>query len=131
MTGAAGGVSRAFPSPAELRAAGPEVLAMPASRRRALLALAEAWPVADPAALLELPGVGPWTAGYVAMRLGDRDAFLPTDAGVRNGLRALGASGSAADALRRADRWRPYRAHAVLHLWNVPHTRTPVGVSPA
>ncbi len=37
-----------------------------------------------------LPGIGPWTLGYVALRSGDDDAFLPTDLGVRHGLEALG-----------------------------------------
>ena len=63
-------------------------------------------------ALLELPGIGPWTAEYVAMRaLGDPDAWMPTDLGVRHGLARLGVGPEAAEA------WRPYRAHAVVHLW--------------
>ena len=62
--------------------------------------------------LLELPGIGPWTAEYVAMRaLADPDAWLPTDLGVRHALARLGAEPEAADA------WRPFRAHAVIHLW--------------
>ena len=65
--------------------------------------------------VLELPGIGPWTAAYVAMRaLGDPDAWLPTDLGVRHGLERLGAPPEAAEASR------PYRAHAVRHLWAVP-----------
>jgi AraC family transcriptional regulator, regulatory protein of adaptative response / DNA-3-methyladenine glycosylase II len=71
-------------------------------------------PDAARAALLELPGIGPWTADYVAMRaLGDPDAWLPTDLGVRAGLARLGAPPAAADA------WRPHRTHAVRHLWGV------------
>ena len=63
-------------------------------------------------ALLELPGIGPWTAEYVAMRaLGDPDAWLPTDLGVRHGLARLGLGEEAAEA------WRPHRTHAVRHLW--------------
>jgi AraC family transcriptional regulator, regulatory protein of adaptative response / DNA-3-methyladenine glycosylase II len=93
---------------------------MPRSRQRTLAALAGALadglrlePGADArAALLELPGIGPWTAEYVAMRaLGDPDAWLPTDLGVRRGLERLGVGEEAAEA------WRPYRAHAVRHLW--------------
>jgi AraC family transcriptional regulator of adaptative response / DNA-3-methyladenine glycosylase II len=62
--------------------------------------------------LLELPGIGPWTAGYIAMRaLGDPDAWLPTDVGVRRGLARIGAPPRAPEA------WRPYRTHAVRHLW--------------
>jgi AraC family transcriptional regulator of adaptative response / DNA-3-methyladenine glycosylase II len=93
---------------------------MPRSRQRTLAALAAA--LADGlalepgtearAALLELPGIGPWTAEYVAMRaLGDPDAWLPTDLGVRRGLEQLGVGEEAAEA------WRPHRAHAVRHLW--------------
>jgi AraC family transcriptional regulator of adaptative response / DNA-3-methyladenine glycosylase II len=70
--------------------------------------------------LLELPGVGPWTASYVAMRaLGDRDAFLPTDLGVRRGLERLGVPGDPRSAERYAERWRPFRSYAVQHLWAV------------
>jgi AraC family transcriptional regulator, regulatory protein of adaptative response / DNA-3-methyladenine glycosylase II len=59
-----------------------------------------------------VPGVGPWTADYVALRaLADPDAWLPTDLGVRHALARLGAGPEA------AERWRPYRAHAVAHLW--------------
>jgi AraC family transcriptional regulator of adaptative response / DNA-3-methyladenine glycosylase II len=102
---------------------------MPRSRRRTLAALAEALagglrlePGEDArAALLELPGIGPWTAEYIAMRaLGDPDAWLPTDLGVRHGLARLGAGEEAAEA------WRPFRAHAVRHLWaSAPAARTP------
>jgi AraC family transcriptional regulator of adaptative response / DNA-3-methyladenine glycosylase II len=95
-------------------------MAMPRSRQRALAALASALadglrlePGEDArAALLELPGIGPWTAEYVAMRaLGDPDAWLPTDLGVRHGLARIGATAEDAEA------WRPHRAHAVRHLW--------------
>jgi AraC family transcriptional regulator of adaptative response / DNA-3-methyladenine glycosylase II len=61
-------------------------------------------------ALRALPGIGDWTAQYVAMRgCGQRDAFPATDLGLR---RALGADPGA-----RAERWRPWRAYAALHLW--------------
>ena len=64
------------------------------------------------ARLLDLPGIGPWTAEYIAMRaLGDPDAWMPTDLGVRHGLERLGVGVEAAEA------WRPYRAHAIMHLW--------------
>ena len=49
--------------------------------------------------------------------LGDRDAFLPTDLGVRRALEGLGADGSPAAAEAVAERWRPYRAYALAHLW--------------
>lgn len=66
------------------------------------------------AGLLALPGIGPWTADYVALRcLGDDDAFLPGDLVLR---RALGAR-TPAEALARAQAWRPWRGYALLHLW--------------
>ncbi|MDQ0373150.1 DNA-3-methyladenine glycosylase family protein [Cellulomonas humilata] len=64
--------------------------------------------------LLALPGIGPWTADYLALRvLGDRDAMPVGDLVLR---RALGV-GSAADVTRLAERWRPLRAYAAVHLW--------------
>ena len=69
--------------------------------------------------LLALPGIGQWTAGYVAMReLRDPDAFLPGDVGVRRSLVALGRDGSPRRAAELAERWRPYRAYALQHLWS-------------
>ena len=70
------------------------------------------------ARLLALPGIGPWTTEYIAMRaLRDPDAFLPSDLGVRHALEGLGHDGRPAAAERLAERWRPYRAYAVQHLW--------------
>ncbi len=67
-------------------------------------------------ALKQLPGFGPWTRSYLAIRLGrDTDAFPETDIGL---LRAAGAA-SPAELLRMAERWRPWRAHAALYLWAV------------
>ena len=72
----------------------------------------------DRGRLLELPGIGPWTADYIAMRvLGDRDVFLATDLGVRRILRRLGLDDRPDAAARLAQRWRPYRAYAMLALW--------------
>ena len=69
-------------------------------------------------ALLALPGIGPWTANYVRLRaLGDPDAFLPTDLGVRKAVAALGADPAAIDAL--GARWAPWRAYAVILLWHL------------
>jgi AraC family transcriptional regulator, regulatory protein of adaptative response / DNA-3-methyladenine glycosylase II len=117
-----GALTHVWPRPEAIAEAAPR-MAMPRSRQRALAVLAAAladglWldPGADPAqaraALLELLGIGPWTAEYVAMRaLGDPDAWLPTDLGVRHGLARIGATADAAEA------WRPHRTHAVRHLW--------------
>jgi AraC family transcriptional regulator, regulatory protein of adaptative response / DNA-3-methyladenine glycosylase II len=101
------------------------VLAMPASRRRTVHALAEAMMTGALtldhgvdrdrafAQLVALPGIGPWTAGYVVMRgLGDPDVFLASDLGVRH---ALDRAGLTLDA---ADRWRPWRTYALHHLWS-------------
>ena len=125
-----GAVTHLFPSAAALAGADPERLAMPGSRRRALIGLAEAlasghveldgaMPADEArAALLALPGIGPWTVAYIAMRaLGDPDAFMPTDLGVRHALEHLGRDGGPPSADRVAERWRPYRAYATQHLW--------------
>ncbi len=113
-----GTVTHAWPTPEAIAQVPDSVLAMPESRRRTIRALAAALsggaPV-DPDALLALPGIGPWTASYISMRaLKDPDAFLPTDLGVRHALKRLGVT---EDAVALAERWRPYRAYAVVHLW--------------
>ena len=113
-----------WPSPASLAAIDPDALPMPRSRRRTIVELARRVAtgelVLDPgvdrddvrAGLLDVPGIGPWTAGYVLMRgLGDPDQFLPTDLGVLAGLRAVGADAA------RAGRWQPWRSYALHHLW--------------
>jgi len=67
--------------------------------------------------LVALPGIGPWTASYVRMRaLGDRDAFPSGDLGVRKALARHGVTGRAVDEV--AERWRPWRGYATLHLWH-------------
>ena len=69
-------------------------------------------------ALLSIPGVGPWTASYVAMRaLRDPDAFPASDLGIKVGFEALGLPTSGGAIERRADRWRPWRGYAVMHVW--------------
>src|SRR4051812_10131517 len=103
---------------------------MPAGRRRALQSLCAAraagdvvldagTPPADPErALLTEPGVGPWTASYIPMRaLGAPDAFPASDLGLRRGAAALGMPDSAPALARHAERWRPWRSYAALHLW--------------
>ncbi len=64
-------------------------------------------------ALCALPGIGPWTANYVAMRAcGERDAFPASDLALR---KVLGADPDAA-----AEAWRPWRAYGAMHLWQAP-----------
>ena len=68
------------------------------------------------AALTNLPGIGPWTASYVRMRaLGDRDAFPAADLGVIKALSAAGVERKSIESV--AERWRPWRGYATLHLW--------------
>jgi AraC family transcriptional regulator of adaptative response / DNA-3-methyladenine glycosylase II len=125
-----GGVTRVFPSAATLAEADLGRLGMPIARRRGLSALAGALAsgelVLDAGSeraearrrLLALSGIGPWTAEYIAMRaLRDPDSFLPSDLGVRRALQQLGHDGAPAAAERVSQRWRPYRAYAVQHLW--------------
>lgn len=114
-----------YPTPGRLAAVDPvelqSVVRITHSRARTLHALAQA--CADgldlraPGArerLVALPGIGPWTADYLALRvLGDRDAMPVGDLVLR---RALGV-GSATDVTRLAERWRPLRAFAAVHLW--------------
>jgi AraC family transcriptional regulator, regulatory protein of adaptative response / DNA-3-methyladenine glycosylase II len=95
-------------------------LTRPASRRTAVLTLARA--LADGTVALGtltgLPGIGPWTRAVIAMRaLGDPDAFAPTDLGVRLAARAAGLPATPAALVKRAERWRPWRAYAVQYLW--------------
>jgi AraC family transcriptional regulator of adaptative response / DNA-3-methyladenine glycosylase II len=109
-----GGVTHRFPTPSALAALDPHRLPMPRARGRALVSLAAALATGEPVDE-RLPGIGPWTTAYVALRSGDDDAFLPTDLGVRHGLAALGADPRRAAEL--AEAWRPYRGFAVAHLW--------------
>jgi AraC family transcriptional regulator of adaptative response / DNA-3-methyladenine glycosylase II len=69
--------------------------------------------------LLDLPGIGRWTAGYIAMRaLKHPDAFPSSDAGLVRAARALGIAHDAASLDRAAEAWRPWRAYAAMHLWH-------------
>ncbi|MFE9674984.1 AlkA N-terminal domain-containing protein [Streptomyces sp. NPDC006259] len=125
-----GGLTHLFPTPEALAEVDPESLAMPRTRRTTLTTLVEQlaegslhlgvesdWDQAR-ARLLSLPGFGPWTVDVIAMRaLGDPDAFLPTDLGVRRAARELGLPSTPAALMARAVAWRPWRAYAVQYLW--------------
>jgi AraC family transcriptional regulator of adaptative response / DNA-3-methyladenine glycosylase II len=121
-----------FPTAEELLDLPDEAFAMPAARRATLRALASAVAAGelhlDDASergetvqrLTELPGIGGWTAQYVALRaLGDPDAFLPTDLGVRRGAAALGLPSDPRRLAEHAERWRPWRSYAVIRLWRL------------
>ncbi len=125
-----GGLTRLFPSPQALAALDPESLALPRSRRATLTTLVAAladgslplgfdsdWDAAR-AQLSALPGFGPWTTEVIAMRaLGDPDAFLPSDLGVRRAAQRLGLPSTPSALTARAAGWRPWRAYAVQYLW--------------
>ncbi len=128
-----GALTSLFPSSTTLAALDPARLPMPQARAKALVglcrALAEGELRLDPAGdrdeslrrLLALPGIGPWTAGYVAMRaLADPDVFLPGDLGVRRALRSLGAPDDLRGASALAAAWAPWRSYATQHLWQAP-----------
>jgi AraC family transcriptional regulator of adaptative response / DNA-3-methyladenine glycosylase II len=128
----AGGVVGLFPRPDQLAAADLSSIGMPGARARSIVGFAAAV-AADPgllapsgdlnaivARLRALAGIGEWTAQYVALRgLKHPDAFPASDLGI---LRALagpdGRRPSPAQALARAEAWRPYRAYAAQHLWS-------------
>ncbi|MHB8079167.1 MAG: AlkA N-terminal domain-containing protein [Candidatus Krumholzibacteriia bacterium] len=127
----ADGPVRLFPTPAALAAADLARLGLTGARAATLVRLAtevrdgrlDLDDAADPddlrARLEALPGIGPWTAQYVALRaLGDPDAFPAGDLGVRRALAVGdGPPATAAAAQSRAEAWRPWRAYATLHLW--------------
>ena len=133
-----GTITHLFPTAEALAGADTGSWPMPRARRAALRGLAGALASGalslDPARdrdeaarrLGELPGIGPWTVSYVAMRvLRDPDAFLPADVGVRRALESLGLDGSPRSAETLSAAWRPYRAYAVQHLWALLATTGP------
>ncbi|MGC2198367.1 MAG: AlkA N-terminal domain-containing protein [Terriglobales bacterium] len=129
----AGELTHLFPAPEVLADSGLAGIGMPRARIETIRAFARA--VCDGrirfegivasdeflASLCEIPGIGKWTAQYVAMRaLGEPDAFPSGDLGL---LRALGL-GTPRELERRAETWRPWRAYATMYLWSGPGERT-------
>jgi AraC family transcriptional regulator of adaptative response / DNA-3-methyladenine glycosylase II len=125
------GLGHLFPSPARLASADILALGMPNARAMAVTSLAQAI-AADPAIfsrgasledaiakLRSLPGIGEWTAQYIAMReLREPDAFPAAEIGLMRAMAAAdGRRPSPSQLLSRAERWRPWRAYAALHLW--------------
>ncbi len=126
----ASGLTAAFPTPASLAEAKLDELGITGQRVRAINAVSTAVaagrltfegltpPEETVAALQSIPGIGDWTAQYVAMRvLGDPDAFPAGDLGLRkaisNGQDMIGI----ADLRKRAETWRPWRSYAAIYLW--------------
>ncbi|MET8264398.1 DNA-3-methyladenine glycosylase 2 family protein [Micromonospora arida] len=124
------GELRGFLSAEDLLALPDSGFGMPVGRREALRGLARA--VVDGSVdlaagvdreeavrrLLALPGIGPWTANYLAMRaFGDPDVLLSSDLAVRRGAAALGLPDTQPTLDRYAERWRPWRSYATIRLW--------------
>jgi len=125
-----GGLTHFFPTPRQIMQADLQGLGFTQMRINALQALARAIVeeglVLNRGAdreqtierLLSLPGVGAWTASYIAMRaLGDPDAFPVTDLGLRRAFEQQGVASDTKSVARRAEAWRPWRAYATIHLW--------------
>jgi AraC family transcriptional regulator of adaptative response / DNA-3-methyladenine glycosylase II len=124
-------LTHAFPSPERLLAGDLSALGMPGARRAALEALAKA-ALPDPnlfrpfgsveeaiTRLRTIPGVGEWTAQYIALRaLREPDAFPASDIGLLRGAASdTGERPTPVALLRRAEPWQPWRAYAAQHLW--------------
>lgn len=139
LDGAGVAATKLFPTMSAIAERGHEVLRGPAARIRAITgaaaALADGSLVLTPgddaaeqrAALLAMPGIGPWTADYVRMRvLGDPDVFLPGDVAVRAGAAALGLPSEPRTLTDWAVRTAPWRSYFTAHLWRaVPPRPTP------
>jgi AraC family transcriptional regulator of adaptative response / DNA-3-methyladenine glycosylase II len=134
-------LTHAFPPPERIAAADLTPLGMPGARARALSTVAAAV-VEDPqlmglnrsleaavARLKALPGVGDWTAQYIALRgMREPDAFPAADIGLMRALAGPdGLRPTAAELLARAEAWRPWRAYAAQHLWAAVPTATEAG----
>ena len=139
-----GGLTHLFVDAEQITGASDADLPMPAARRRSLRALAGALAEGSLAldagadrpsalgALRGIPGIGPWTAGYIALRaLGDPDVLLADDLGVRRAARLLGLPEDPAALRARAEAWRPWRSYATHHLWASLGSSGPRGGDPA
>lgn len=131
------GLTHMFPSVETIAEADLSAMGMPESRRRTVTRLA--WALATGelvldagvdrsdvrSRLLAMPGIGPWTASYIAMRaLNDPDAFPPGDRGALRGAAALGLAIDVGELDARSARWRPWRAYALQYLWAADATRS-------
>jgi AraC family transcriptional regulator of adaptative response / DNA-3-methyladenine glycosylase II len=131
-----GALTHVFPTPAAVAAAPLERLGLTRARAAAVRGFANAVASGEldlgafagledaVAKLTRLPGIGDWTAQYLAMRaLGEPDAFPAGDLGVRQALARGAALPAEHDVRERAERWRPWRAYAVIALWTEPRPR--------
>jgi len=119
-----------FPTAEQFALRGREVLRGPATRVASIVGVAEALASGDLrldlgmpadeliARLVAMPGIGPWTAGYLAMRvLGNPDTLLTTDLVMLQSAAALGLPATARGLAEHGARWAPWRSYAGLHLW--------------
>ncbi|MDP3207745.1 MAG: AlkA N-terminal domain-containing protein, partial [Rhodoglobus sp.] len=119
-----------FPTPLQLAEHGREVLRGPESRIATIVGVAEAlaggelvldlgMPVGEfTAKLTAMPGIGEWTAGYLAMRvLGNPDVMLTSDLVIRQSAANLGMPTTARSLAAHAERWAPWRSYVSMHLW--------------
>ncbi|MFJ4997845.1 DNA-3-methyladenine glycosylase 2 family protein [Microbacterium sp. NPDC088619] len=125
-----------FPTMSAIAERGAEVLRGPGARIRAIVGAATALAdgtlrltvgddgVEQRAALLAMPGIGPWTADYVRMRvLGDPDVILPGDVALRAGAAASGLPGDPLPLVAWAERAAPWRSYLSAHLWRAAPAR--------
>jgi AraC family transcriptional regulator of adaptative response / DNA-3-methyladenine glycosylase II len=122
------GLTHLFPSPAEIATSSLDGLGLTRARTATLVALARAAmdgaldfgaPVEDvTAALASLPGIGEWTAQYVALRsLGEPDALPAAELVLQRLAAPASVPLTPRELTARAEVWRPWRSYAVMHLW--------------
>jgi AraC family transcriptional regulator, regulatory protein of adaptative response / DNA-3-methyladenine glycosylase II len=123
------GLTHTFPDPSTLAAADLDGIGMPGARATAIKAFAGAVDKGDVpldgslplddllAAICAVPGLGPWTAGVIALRLGEPDTFPAADLGLRRAANPGGEALTTTELAARAEAWRPHRAAAALRLW--------------
>ena len=134
------GLTYLFPGSREILSADLSNMGMPGARVRSIQRLSEAVET-DPALLASsgdcerdierlraLPGIGDWTAQYIALRaLGHRDAFPASDIGLLRAMSVDGVRPSAAELTELAEAWRPWRGYAAMLLWSGPAGAPPPG----
>jgi AraC family transcriptional regulator of adaptative response / DNA-3-methyladenine glycosylase II len=124
------GFTRLFPTAEQIARGAAEIIRGPRKRTETIVRVAERLAAGELKldvgmsrdelndSLLEIPGIGPWTAGYVAMRvLGSPDVLLVEDLALRNGAVRLGLPSEPRALARRGAEWAPWRSYAGMHLW--------------